>query len=306
MLVPVVIVHIGDSSYLRDVVEMNAKKNPVVFIGCEKNAYLGSIPNVTHISYKTLQTEELETMKAHFYELEKGIDTTQLNTIHSDFACTNNGTYQFLCFARVYFLKRYMETSGCSLLLHADSDCVILESAEELATALGRQIAFPLEQIHDGIHMVGSIHNAFLTPTFCTAFLQLYDDIYRTGTKRHLLQTKVAAIQQGVRFGYICDMNLYYLLWQEKLVDFVDLNTPFSFRGEPCVFDHCLGNPTGFEGASTYTMIPGELGKQKRLVFTRSNVYAFTNKGLKVRLLSVHFNAQYKQLISQFRLLLHA
>jgi hypothetical protein len=83
MSIPVVIVHIGDSYYLTDVVEVNAKRNSVYFVGDDANAYLGQIPNVTHIHYKTFQDTHLQRMQDHFLELEKGLQTKQLNVINT-------------------------------------------------------------------------------------------------------------------------------------------------------------------------------------------------------------------------------
>jgi hypothetical protein len=301
MSIPVVIVHIGDSYYLRDVVEVNAKQNSVFFIGDKANAYLGQIPHVTHVSYTEFEDTHLQRMKDHFLELEKGIQTKQLNTIHTDYACTNNGTYQFLCFARVYFVKKLMEKYNLDLVMHLDSDCFFLESTGDMADAMGRKLAYGIEPIHNNIHMVGSIHNAFLTQKFCNAFLQLYDDIYIHGTKRHLLSHKIMCIQNKIGGGKICDMNLYYILWQQKLLDILDMTQPFLYKGELCVFDHCIGNATGFEGGQTYQTIKDEFGFIKKLRFEGSKVYQITTKGKEIRLLTLHFNGQDKQRILKFR-----
>jgi hypothetical protein len=166
-------------------------------------------------------------------------------------------------------------------------------------------LAYGIEPIHNTIHMVGSIHNAFLTPTFCDAFLQLYEDIYVTGTKRKLLEHKVLCIQNKIGGGKICDMNLYYILWQQKLlVDLVDLTQPFLYKGELCVFDHCIGNATGFEGGQTYKTIKDDFGFIKQLRFDKGKVYQTTQRGTEIRLLTLHFNGQDKQRILSFRQLL--
>lgn len=304
MSIPIVIVHIGDSYYLRDVVEFNAKRNPVFFIGCDKNAYLGTIPNVTHVDYRDLEDAYLNFMKSYFYELEKGIDTKQLNTVNPDFSCTNNGTYQFLCFARVYFVQQLMKKEKLDLVFHLDSDCFMLESTHEVADVLGKRLAYGIEQIHNNIHMVGSIHNAFLTLEFCKTFLQLYEDIYVNGSKRNALAHKVMCIQNKIGGGKICDMNLYYILWQQKLLELVDLTQPFLYKGELCVFDHCIGNATGFEGGQTYQFTRDEIGTIKKLRIENKKVYQTTKSGKQIRLLSLHFNGQDKQRIAKFRQLL--
>ncbi len=304
MSIPVVIVHIGESYYLKDVVEVNARRNPVFFVGDDANAYLGQIPNVTHIHYKTFQDTHLQRMQDHFLELEKGLQTKQLNIINDGFKCTNNGTYQFLCFARVYFVKKLMERHNLELVFHVDSDCFLLEKTDDLAEVMGKRLAYGIEHVHNNIHMVGSIHNAFLTKQFCDAFLQLYDDIYVTGTKRNLLEHKVMCIQNKIGGGKICDMNLYYILWQQKLLEILDMTQPFLYKGELCVFDHCIGNSTGFEGGQTYLTTRDEFGTIKKLRFDKGKVYQSTKAGKEIRLLSIHFNGTDKQRILGFRRLL--
>ena len=304
MSIPVVIVHIGESYYLKDVVEVNARRNPVLFVGDDANAYLGQIPNVTHVHYKTFQDTHLQRMQDHFLELEKGLQTKQLNVINEGFKCTNNGTYQFLCFARVYFVKKLMEQQKLDLVFHVDSDCFLLEKTDDLAEAMGKRLAYGIEHVHNNIHMVGSIHNAFLTMQFCDAFLQLYDDIYVTGTKRNLLEHKVMCIQNKIGGGKICDMNLYYILWQQKLLEILDMTQPFLYKGEMCVFDHCIGNRTGFDGGQTYQATRDEFGSIKKLRFQQGKVYQTTMKGKEIRLLSIHFNGTDKQRILGFRKLL--
>jgi hypothetical protein len=185
--------------------------------------------------------------------------------------------------------------------MHLDSDCFFLESTGDMADAMGRKLAYGIEPIHNNIHMVGSIHNAFLTQKFCNAFLQLYDDIYIHGTKRHLLSHKIMCIQNKIGGGKICDMNLYYILWQQKLLDILDMTQPFLYKGELCVFDHCIGNATGFEGGQTYQTIKDEFGFIKKLRFEGSKVYQITTKGKEIRLLTLHFNGQDKQRILKFR-----
>ena len=304
MSIPIVIVHIGDSYYLKDVVEFNAKQNTVYFVGNDANAYLGNIPNVTHVNYTLFKDENLQKMKDHFLELERGPDTKIVNTVNPDFACTNNGTYQFLCFARVYFVKKLMELHKLPLVFHLDSDCFLLEKTEDLASVMGRRLAYGIEHIHNNIHMVGSIHNAFLTIEFCDTLLQLYDDIFVTGTKRKFLEYKIMCIKNKIAGGYICDMNLYYILWEQKLLEILDMTQPFLYKGEMSVFDHCIGNATGYEGGGTYQTTRDEFGLIKVLWVESGKVYQKTRSGKVIRLLSIHFNGADKQRIAKFRKLL--
>ena len=152
--------------------------------------------------------------------------------------------------------------------------------------------------------MVGSIHNALLNLSFCNRFLDLYTDIYVNKSKRYLLKEKIEGIASGRLPGNICDMNLYYLLWRENLVEIVDLTQPFFLNGEMCAFDLNIHNPAGFNGPHTYKMTQDSLSGIKVLHFEKRKVYEETHDGRKVRLLSVHFNDCAKKRISSFRALL--
>jgi hypothetical protein len=298
--IPVVIIHIGDSYYLRDVIEVNAAKNPVILVGCEKNLHLAQIPNVKHIHYKTLEDSYVQFLKDHFYELEKGYTTTILNTIDPEYRCINNGTYQFLCFLRIYYVKKVLEMEGLEFVMHLDSDCFMLENTNDVFKELGNKIAMNVEHIHDNIHLVASVHNAFLNIEFCNKFFELYENVYVNNSKRHLIKEKVDAIASGRAAGFICDMNFYYILWKEKSIDMIDTTCPFLYNNEYCVFDHNIYNPTGFYGSNTYK----RSGGSKLFTFENGKVYQETIDGQKIRLLSLHFNASAKQEIKNYRALL--
>jgi hypothetical protein len=302
--IPIVIVHIGDSYYLRDIVEMNASKNSVIFVGCEKNAYLGEIPNVKHIHHECLQDEYSETMRQKYVKLDKGFNSTELEEVDKDFKSLNDSTIRFLWILRVYYVKKILERENLEYVFHLDSDCIFLENTNTVTNEIGNRLAYSIEHIHDNIHMVGSIHNALLNLSFCNRFLDLYMDIYANKSKRHLLKETIDRIANGNLPGNICDMNLYYLLWKEKLVEIFDLTQPFFMNGEICVFDHNIHNSSGFFGPNTYKMTQDTISQVKVLEITKGNVYQETVDGRKIRLLSIHFNDCAKKRISFFRQLL--
>lgn len=302
--IPVVIVHIGDSYYLRDIVEMNASKNPVILVGCKKNAYLGQIPNVKHIHHDLLQDEYSVFMRKNYIKLEKGFDSTELEEVDTQFESLNDSTIRFLWILRVYYVKKILEQEKLEFVFHVDSDCVLLENTNTLADTVGNRLAYSIEHIHNNTHMVGSIHNALLNLAFCDAFLELYTNIYVNKSKRHLLQEKIDGISSGRLAGNICDMNLYYLLWKEKLLEVFDFTQPFFMNGEFCVLDHNIHNPSGFTGPNTYKMTQDSLSSVKVLYFENKHIYQETVDGRKIRLLSIHFNDSAKKRISFFRNLL--
>ncbi len=289
---------------MRDIVEMNASKNPVIFVGCDKNAYLGEIQNVKHIHYKQFEDSYCKFLRDNFLDLDKGYDKNIFHEIDPDYRCVNNGTYQFLCFLRVYYVKKILDQENLEFVFHIDSDCVMLENTNIIAEEIGYNLAYPIEDIHTNTHLVGSIHNALLNKAFCNAFFDLYVDIFVNKTKLHLLKEKIDEITAGNLQGSICDMNFYYLLWREKILEIIDLTKPLFLYGEFCVFDHSLHSASGLFGPYTYKMTKDSISLIKFLSYDSGKVYQETVHGEKIRLLSIHFNDCAKKRISSFRALL--
>lgn len=302
--IPVVIVHIGDSYYLQDIVEMNALKNTVIFVGCDKNAYLAQIPNVKHIHHSSLKDSYTEFMRENYIKLDKGFDSEEKEEVDRTFQTLNESTIRFLWILRVYYVKKILEQENLEFVFHLDSDCVLLENTKTLVSSLGKTLAYSIEHIHNDIHMVGSIHNSLLNRSFCDAFLNLYENVYANKTKRYLLKEKIDRIASGKLPGNICDMNLYYLLWKENTVEITDLTHPFFVDDEFCAFDHNLHASSGFDGPNTYKMTKDALSQIKVLTFENGKIYQETQDGRKIRLLSLHFNDCAKKRVSEFRQLL--
>ena len=272
MSVPIVILHIGNQPYVKNCVLLNARYNPVILIGDDSNKDMGGIKNIEHVPIQSLATPDLERFKKHFVNYSG-----------------NNANYEFLCFARVFYMRRLMELKGLSAIFHTDSDCVIPEPLEPVLSIIRKThtIAYSLDKNEDPHYMVGCIHNALLTPEFCEKFIQLCFDIYKTKTKLPLIMPKIEHHQKNNVPGGICDMTLYYLLAKERLIDVFDLNQIIQIDGKAAAFEHNLNTASGWRGEITYVMAANRLKKVEKVgdEFFLTEV----DGGRKVRALSFHF-----------------
>jgi hypothetical protein len=277
MSVPIVILHIGNQPYFKNCVILNAKHNPVIVIGDESNKDVTMIKNVEHVPIDSLNSPELDLFKQHFVNYSK-----------------NNANYEYLCFARVFYVGQLMKQRGLEAIFHTDSDCIVLTPLDPIIAAIRRThtVAYSLEQNANPFHMVGSIHNALLTPDFCAKFVRLCSDIYITKTKFALIEPKIRYhVENGVPGG-ICDMTLYYLLAKEKLLDVLDLNQLLLLEGTPSAFDHTVFCASGYTGEQTYILRPNTMKEIER----SGDHYLFVvqGSGQRIRALSLHFQGHSK------------
>jgi len=277
MSVPIVILHIGNQPYFKNTVLLNAKLNPVIVIGDESNKDVATIKNVEHVSIDSLYSSELDLFKKHFVNYSK-----------------NNANYEYLCFARVFYVGQLMKNRGLDAVFHTDSDCIVLSSLDPVVAAIHQThtVAYSLEQNSNPFHMVGSIHNALLTPEFCSKFIQLCSDIYINRTKFEFIEPKIKFhFEQGAPGG-ICDMTLYYLLAKEKLLDVLDLNQLLLVEGTPAAFDHTVFCSSGYTGETTYALKPNTIKQIEKS--GDHHLFVVKDSGQRIRALSLHFQGHSK------------
>jgi len=277
MSVPIVILHIGNQQPFKNCVLLNAKFNPVIIIGDNSNKDLGSIKNVEHISIDSLYSSELDLFKNHFVNYSK-----------------NGAFYEFLCFARVFYMAQLMKQRGLDAIFHTDSDCIVLNPLDPIISLIRKThtIAYSLEQNANPFHMVGSIHNGLLTPEFCDKFIQLCSDIYITKIKLDLIMPKIEFHEEKQVAGGICDMTLYYLLVKEKLIEVFDLNQPILIDGTSSTFDHSVFSAMGYRGEKTYSMMPNTIKKIEKS--GDQHLFVEQESGQRIRALSLHFQGHSK------------
>jgi hypothetical protein len=182
-----------------------------------------------------------------------------------------------------------MKKMGLHRIVHVDSDCVFLTSANELADAFSEiDCGLSIQQLPDQpFHMAACIHNSFLTLEFCEVFIQLCYDVYQNKSKFSLIEPKIKWHQDNRIPGGICDMTLCYIIWGQDMVpNLTDLNETRLYNNDLCVFDHNIQSPYGFAGPFTYMVLPNGM---KSVTVKDGKFYATTVNKEQIRLLTMHF-----------------
>lgn len=147
----------------------------------------------------------------------------------------------------------------------------------------------------DPFHMACSIHNSILNMAFCDAFIQLCKDVYQNKSKFHLIEPKIQRHKDNNLTGGICDMTLYYLIYEHRLVNnIVNLLGPFQYQDDVCVFDTHLLISDGYNGENTFQM-SDPLKQMVQMNEVKQKCFFVTTDGHLIRTLSLHFQGTAKQ-----------
>lgn len=198
---------------------------------------------------------------------------------------TNPENVELICFARLFYIRRWMEVTGVRECVHLDSDCLLYRPISELFP--DKKVAYSYRSGSD--NMAASIHVSFLTYDFLLAYEVLCRDIYVTKTKFRLIEDKIRHHQETGRLGGICDMTIYYLLTKE-----VPVRALMDLQPDGSTFDDNINDTNGFLGPETWEQEEGIK------VIRRQNgiVEAKCKDGRYVRLNNLHFQGPAKKYIS--------
>ena len=276
--IPLFIFHLGNQEYFKKCIEINSKFNKIYLIGDQSNKELAN-KNVIHYDINNFNTTNINNFKNCF-------------TNYS----SNPFNYELNCYLRIFYLKELMKLTNIYNFFHLDSDCILIEKIKNIQ--FNTDICYSLQglsQKRNKFHMVGCIHNGLINNVFCDTFINLCFDIYGNKTKFNLIEPKIRWHKENNIPGGICDMTLYYLLHSEKLIEVTDLNNIINVNNEECVFDHNITSPYGYMGENTYKIMNGI----KELVMHNNKYYVKTEDNKNIRLLSLHFQGNAKQILQQ-------
>jgi hypothetical protein len=288
-MIPVVIVHFGNQEYLHKVIEITSKKNKIILIGDDTNQ---GIPNVQHIHYKDLMTEDIIELAQSFYNFKENTGIQVL----PDLTCVNYGKYEFMCFARIFFLRELMKREKIPWVFHIDSDCILLEDVNEIDFLRQDRVVLSKPFLTNELDMVASIHNSLLNVEFCEKIIELVTTVFIDRKISYDLVEKMIWHITNQIPGNICDMTFYYMLCKKDVLKTLNTTSLFNHKGDLSTFDHCIHLSVGATHADMYVMENGI----KKLEKDGEKIIASTTNGAKVQMLSLHFNAHTKDLIKNF------
>ena len=275
--IPVVIIHIGNKEYVKVNLEITGKTNKIYLIGDNSMKHLGSLPNVSFVQINPYRNHP---------------SIVELKNTFMNYS-SNSKNLECFCFERVFILKQFMEELKLSRVFHIDSDNILFSSINKYP--FQKEVAYCLNANFHTYRMSNSIHCGLLNIDFCNKFINLYNDIYVSKKKFHLIKDKVDfhTNPSTGKFmnGGICDMTLYYILANEKIVDVQNLLQPIN----ESVFINNINTAEGFESKQQYRL------KNNMIDYFKSNgVYKLHDEINKkdYTLMNLHFQGGAKRFMT--------
>lgn len=275
--IPVVIIHTGFRDYLKMNLEISSQYNSIYIIGDNTLKVLGDITNVTYIDInKYRNNEDIQKLSKMFINMS-----------------SNNGNLEYVCFERIFILKYFLQENNIERIFHMDSDNILLYNINNYN--FQKDVAYCLARNYHKHRMSNSIHVGLLNKTFCDVFIQLYKDIYDNKSKFHLIQDKINYHKQSngkFQGGGICDMTLYYIIANEKLIDVQNLLEP----NNGTVFINNFNNGEGYNSKEQYKTNNNML----EIKFAKNGAYIqdiIENKEYKI--MNIHFQGPAKRFLNE-------
>lgn len=280
MNIPVVIIHIGYKDYLKTNLEITGKNNKIFLIGDNTVKCLENINNVT------------------FIDINKYIHHPTILNYKKFFVNYSSNGYgiEWLCFSRIFILNLFLKEFNIDSIFHLDSDNILLKNINDYI--FKKPIAYSLNINWHQNRMSNSIHNGLVNINFCDKFINLYENIYVNKTKHYLIENKIkyhTDLNGNFVKGGICDMTLYYLLQNEKIIEVDNLSFPKKINDEEYVFINNLNNGEGYESREQYL-----LENNKIKIYSQNNknlIYDKINKKY-YNLFNIHFQGGAKQYLN--------
>ena len=281
-MIPVLIIHEGYKEYLKINLEITGKNNKIYLIGDKSVEHLGNIKNVT------------------FVNIDKYNNNLQIIQYANNFInySSNSKSFEFLCFKRVFILKLFMNEYNFDKIFHIDSDNILLKNINDYV--FSKDNAYVCNKNWHKNRMSNSIHTGLLDKKFVLEFEKLYEDIYINKSKLHLIKEKINYHTKNNNFvnGGICDMTLYYLLNQEKIIDVENLLENKVINNKKIVFMNNINNGEGPDSKEQYELINNIIKIQKSSNGEDNYLYDKINKQFLV-LMNIHFQGGAKSLMNE-------
>jgi len=235
-MIPTVIIHIGYKEYLKVNLQITGVNNKIYLIGDNAVKHLGQLKNVTFVDINKYRNIPIITKSRDMF----------INY------SSNNKNCEWICFERVFILKFFMEEFNINHIFHIDSDNILLYDINNYS--FKKEIAYCLCKNYHTYRMSNSIHVGLLNQNFCNKFIELYNDLYINKSKYNLIKNKIkfhTDVSSGKYVnGGICDMTLYYILVNEKIIDVENLLEP----NNNVVFLNNINNGEGYEYKQQYRL----------------------------------------------------
>lgn len=261
-LLPIVLIHIGNSPYLKystEQAKQSNRRSPIILIGDEQSDQ--GYPHVEHYLMNHYLAEALEFVKLYRH----------MNTNREDF--------ELFCFVRWFLLLSFMREHGLGQAVYIDSDVMLYENMH-----LERYALYEYDLAIAGVAPPALVNNIDALAGFCEFAKQCYAD----PALLRWLEERFARMQAAGLRGGNCDMTVWELFRDRTGWKLHDL----SQRRDGAVYDRGILESDGFE-------MDGHI---KRIFWREGQPYGQPiDGGEPVRFKGLHFQAGYgKQIMGDY------
>lgn len=276
MNIPIVIIHTGNQEYLHTnlkYIKYKNQNNNIYLLGDDSNSNVISY-GIQHINLNELYSQLITIFENNFVNYS-----------------TNNHNFELICFLRIFFLYNWMIKYNIEKCVHLDSDCVLVENLNNIYNDYNIAYSYQ-DKTQNEYHMVGSVHNSFLTKEFCKKFIDLCFRIYVTKEDYKLIEPKILYHKKNNIPGGICDMTIYYLLVKHNIININNLNDIIN----DSTYINNINDTYGCDGNDTWLT-----NKYGKITIIKENelFYAIRKStNTKIKLNTLHFQGGAKQLMN--------
>ena len=276
--IPCVIVHRGFKPYLKYNLEITSKNNKVFLIGDE------SVSNLASIS------DNIEFINIEEYETRKRIVDLKKNFVNCN---TQPQDIEWMNFERVFIIHNFILEKNYKQIFHLDSDNVLLKNINDFK--FNTTNAYCIPSFQENYRMDSSIHCGLLDEEFFFEYEKLYNDLYITKNKFHLIEKKINYHKQNNIRGGITDMTLYFLLQKLEKINPQNLMKPFKSKdGEEFVFINNFNLAEGFYDFNNF-----EKRRKKIKLYNGNSVNDLINLKI-IKIANIHFQGTSKKYLNRF------
>ena len=140
--------------------QITGLNNKIILIGDDQLENLSRMDNVTFVNIN--KYENLPLLKESYANF-------------TNFS-SNNKTFEWICFERVFILKFFMKEFKLNHVFHIDSDNILFDNINNYPCE--KAIAYCINTNWRQYRMSNSIHCGLLNEEFCEKFIGLFNDIY--------------------------------------------------------------------------------------------------------------------------------
>ena len=234
--------------------------------------------------------QNLENRNISFVDIDNYADVSFAKKIEKNFVNygAKDNKSEIFWLSRVPKLKEFMNEYKLENVFMIDADNILLFDINNYP--FKNKNAICISPNWHKYHQSASIHSGLISKEFCDAYEKLYDDIFISKLKFHLIEGKVNFHKNNP--GGIADMTLYYLLHNEKILNFDNLYNPVVINNQKSVFINNFSTSEGYKDRNQYML----KGRYLKIFKKNKNLYIYDQKENEyLKILNIHYQGKAKK-----------